>query len=93
MTNRLSDKPLTWKQSDSENTELNFLVLHNDDIHSFDYVINSLVEICEHSFVQAEQCTIIAHFKGKCEVKKGDRKNIETLQTALAKKGLITTIE
>ena len=47
----------------------NFLILHNDDIHSFDYVIDALIDICEHGYEQAAQCTIIVHYKGKCDVK------------------------
>lgn len=47
------------------------LVLHNDDIHTFDYVIDALIEICKHTPEQAEQCTILVHFKGKCTVKTG----------------------
>jgi ATP-dependent Clp protease adaptor protein ClpS len=93
MGHKLKDKALTWKKKDSDNSEFHFLVLYNDEIHSFDYVIESLVEVCHHSGVQAEQCSIIAHFKGKCEIKKGIRKDIESMQVALSKRGLITTID
>ena len=48
------------------------LVLFNDDFNTFDYVIDSLVEVCGHDPHQAETCAWIAHFKGKCAVKKGD---------------------
>ena len=40
------------------------LILFNDDVHSFDFVIEALIEVCEHELLQAEQCTIIVHFKG-----------------------------
>ncbi len=47
------------------------LILFNDDHNTFDYIISSLVEVCEHSLEQAENCTLIAHYNGKCQVKKG----------------------
>ena len=45
------------------------LFLHNDDFHSFDYVIDALMDICNHSNQQATQCTYLVHFKGKCDIK------------------------
>lgn len=47
------------------------LVLHNDDVNTFDFVIECLIEICKHTLEQAEQCTILVHYKGKCTVKTG----------------------
>ncbi len=69
------------------------LVLYNDDINSFDYVISCLIEICDHDFVQAEQCAFITHFKGKCDVKKGDYKSLKPLKQSLVNKGLKATID
>lgn len=73
--------------------ENKFLVLHNDDVHTFDYVADALVEICEHSYEQATQCTLITHYKGKCEVKKGVFRSLKPLKEALLKKELNATIE
>ncbi len=72
---------------------LKFLILHNDDFHSFDFVIDSLMEVCKHDSVQAEQCTFIVHYKGKCEIKKGSLKELRSLKQQLAEKGLTATIE
>jgi ATP-dependent Clp protease adaptor protein ClpS len=47
------------------------LILFNDEVNTFDFVIETLIEVCEHDAMQAENCAWIAHFKGKCEVKKG----------------------
>jgi ATP-dependent Clp protease adaptor protein ClpS len=47
------------------------LVLFNDDVHSFDFVIEALMEVCGHELLQAEQCTVLVHYKGKCAVKNG----------------------
>lgn len=47
------------------------LILYNDDINTFDFIIESLVEVCNHDLMQAESCALIAHYKGKCHIKKG----------------------
>lgn len=47
------------------------LMLFNDDHNSFDFIIQSLIEVCEHEMMQAENCAFIAHYNGKCQVKKG----------------------
>jgi len=93
MAQRLHDNPLTWKSSGSENAEAHFLVLYNDDFNTFEYVINSLVEVCDHTTEQAEQCATIAHFKGKCEIKKGLKTDLQPMQVALIKKNLKALIE
>jgi len=70
-----------------------FLILHNDDYHTFDYVIESLVEICRHNTEQAEQCAYITHYKGKCDVKKGGMDELKPYKYALVDRGLSVTIE
>jgi ATP-dependent Clp protease adaptor protein ClpS len=47
------------------------IILFNDDVNTFDHVIDALVAICEHTSEQAEQCAILVHYKGKCTVKTG----------------------
>ena len=47
------------------------LILFNDDVNTFDHVIETLVSVCDHTYEQAEQCAYIVHFSGKCTVKKG----------------------
>jgi ATP-dependent Clp protease adaptor protein ClpS len=64
------------------------IVLFNDDIHSFDYVIDSLIDVCEHTIEQAEQCTYLVHFKGKCTVKTGDLKELKPRCSKLLELGL-----
>ena len=78
---------------DSDSAEDNFLILHNDDVHSFDYVTDALIKICHHSFEQASQCTLITHYKGQCDIKKGKLKTLKPLKEALTEKELITTID
>lgn len=48
------------------------LILWNDDVNSFDDIIEALIEICDHQPNQAEQCATIAHYKGKCDIKSGE---------------------
>jgi ATP-dependent Clp protease adaptor protein ClpS len=68
------------------------LILHNDDIHTFDYVIDSLVEICKHTLEQAEQCTILVHFKGKCTVKTGSMEVLKPMHDKLISRELTSEI-
>ena len=67
-------------------SEEKFLILHNDNVHSFDYVINALIDICEHAYEQAAQCTIITHYKGKCDVKKGNFDDLRVMKDALTER-------
>jgi ATP-dependent Clp protease adaptor protein ClpS len=68
------------------------LMLHNDDFHTFDFVVDALVDICDHDPNQAEQCAYITHYKGKCDVKKGKMSVIKPMRDGLAEKGLKVTI-
>jgi ATP-dependent Clp protease adaptor protein ClpS len=69
------------------------LVLWNDDVNTFDWVIESLVEVCGHDELQAEQCALIIHHNGKCSVKKGDFDFLRPRAEALLDRGLSATIE
>ena len=53
------------------------IVLYNDDVNTFDFVINSLIQVCDHTTEQAEQCTYLVHFKGKCTVKTGELNDLK----------------
>ncbi|MFA5620683.1 MAG: ATP-dependent Clp protease adaptor ClpS [Weeksellaceae bacterium] len=89
-------KPI-WKEESEVNIlfqeeDLNVIVLHNDDVNTFDFVIASLIEVCQHTPEQAEQCTWLVHFKGKCEVKTGSFDFLEPMCTALLERGLSAEI-
>jgi len=64
------------------------IVLHNDEVNTFDFVIESLIRVCEHTLEQAEQCTILVHYKGKCIVKSGTYKDLEPRCSELLRIGL-----
>jgi ATP-dependent Clp protease adaptor protein ClpS len=68
------------------------LIVYNDDVNTFDHVIESLVKICKHDLVQAEQCTYIIHYKGKCDVKTGDFETLRPMCEALLDKGISAKI-
>lgn len=68
------------------------LVLFNDDVNTFDHVIDCLVKICDHKPEQAEQCAYIVHYKGKCDVKRGTFEKLKPKCEALLDKGLSAKI-
>lgn len=70
----------------------NEIVLYNDDVNTFDHVINSLIFACEHTPEQAEQCSIIVHYKGKCTVKTGDFDELKPRCSMLLEAGLSAEI-
>ena len=55
----------------TQETPQHEIILHNDEVNTFDHVIECLVKICDHSYIQAEQCAFIVHYSGKCGVKTG----------------------
>lgn len=69
------------------------LIVFNDDVNTFDHVIDSFVKICKHESVQAEQCAWIIHFSGKCQIKKGSYDELEPMCTALLDRGLSAEIQ
>lgn len=73
--------------------ENNRLVLWNDDVNTFDFVIQCLIEICHHTLEQAEQCTMLVHYKGKCTVKTGSLELIEPMHEKLLSRGLTSEIQ
>ena len=69
------------------------LVLYNDDVHTFDYVIKALVDICRHTEEQAEQCAILVHCHGSCTVKQGSYSDLLPMHRALLDKELTSEIK
>ena len=70
----------------------NEIVLYNDEVNTFDYVIDMLIATCDHSPHQAEQCSLIVHYKGKCTVKTGSYDELEPRCTKLLEAGLSAEI-
>ncbi|RAJ13263.1 ATP-dependent Clp protease adaptor ClpS [Olleya aquimaris] len=70
----------------------NEIVLYNDDVNTFDHVIDTLIYACDHTPEQAEQCSILVHYKGKCTVKTGVYEELEPRCTMLLDAGLSAEI-
>jgi ATP-dependent Clp protease adaptor protein ClpS len=70
----------------------NEIVLHNDDVNTFDHVIETLIRVCKHDALQAEQCALLVHYKGKCTVKTGTLEELKPQCTALLDAGLSAEI-
>lgn len=75
MSNKEQKSPII--DFDQKEVEIHSLILYNDDVNSFEFVIQALIEVCEHDELQAENCAWIAHFKGKCPVKKGTMEDLK----------------
>ena len=88
------DNTKTLEQSEvlTEIEKLREIILWNDEVNTFDWVISSLVDVCEHSMEQAEQCSVIVHYKGKCEVKTGTYNELKPICTELLNRGLSAEI-
>jgi ATP-dependent Clp protease adaptor protein ClpS len=86
------EKKHTGIQEGTQEEELKKLILWNDDVNSFDYVIESLVEVCEHDPMQAETCAWIAHFKGKCPVKRGSFDDLKPYYAEMSNRKLTVEI-
>ena len=70
----------------------NHLVVYNDDVNTFDYVIELLMKVCNHDAIQAEQCAMLIHYKGRCSVKRGSFEVLEPMSAILSDAGLTVEI-
>ena len=68
------------------------LIVFNDDVNTFEHVTQVLVKVCKHSYEQADQCTLIIHYKGKCAVKKGTKETLKPLCEAILEAGIQAAI-
>ena len=98
MNTGMHNSGTSWQTQEVEITEelteeLHNLIVWNDDVNTFDWVITSLVDICGHDSLQAEQCALIIHHKGKCSVKKGSFADLRPQAEALIDRGIQATID
>jgi ATP-dependent Clp protease adaptor protein ClpS len=81
------------KVSKKEATSINNeIVVYNDDVNTFDHVIDTLMHVCDHTAEQAEQCSLIVHYNGKCTVKTGPYNKLKPQCTQLLEAGLSAEI-
>lgn len=85
-------KPFEWTAPDfdleTKDEELHKIVVFNDDVNTFEHVINTFVEVLGHTYEQADQCAHIIHYKGKCTVKEGLFKELVPLRNAICERGI-----
>lgn len=79
--------------SNKESIGEHVLVLHNDNVNTFDDVIDALMACCLHNSEQAEQCATLTHYKGHCEIKRGTYNELTDLQKMLTEKSLKVSID
>lgn len=72
----------------TENVKLWSLVVFNDEVNTFDHVIDTLVDVCGHEFTQAEQCAMIIHLKGKCAVNSGEYDELVSQRNEICRRGI-----
>ena len=70
----------------------NEIIVYNDDVNTFDHVIDTLMRVCSHTAEQAEQCSLIVHYNGKCTVKTGSMDKLKPQCTQLLEAGLSAEI-
>ena len=89
----VKEKTKTKQKNKEEFSLKKDLILHNDDYNSFDFVIETLIEVCNHDPLQAEQCSLIVHYKGKCAVKSGTFDELRPKCDEMNSRGLTATID
>ncbi len=72
--------------------DLSDLVVFNDDVNTFEHVINILMKVCKHSAEQAEQCTMLIHYKGRCTVKHGTFAELRPMCESILDAGITATV-
>ncbi len=77
----------------SDNSLSKSLILHNDDYNEFDFVVDTLIVVCNHEFEQAYQCALITHHRGKCEVKRGSLEELKPMKQGIIDRGINATID
>ncbi len=81
---KIQEKVLVAEAVDQNNE----IVLYNDDVNTFDHVIETLIQVCSHTALQAEQCALLVHYKGKCTVKTGSFDELKPQCSQLLDAGL-----
>ena len=88
----VKEKLYPVRENQEMSSELRDLILFNDDVNTFEFVIETLIEVCGHDAVQAEQCALIAHFNGKCSVKSGSYEELKPIHDEMTNRELTVSI-
>ena len=84
---------LVEEEKKATELQLSQLLVFNDDFNTFDWVIQCFMEVCNHTFEQSEQLSLIVHYKGRAIVKTGDMEKLKPMKEALVERGLSAVIE
>ena len=84
---------LLVEEVEAKDEDVKSLVVHNDDFNTFEHVTNTLIKVCKHDPQQAEQCTYLIHYKGRCSVKKGSYPELKPMRQGITDAGIKATIE
>ncbi|MEM6829553.1 MAG: ATP-dependent Clp protease adaptor ClpS [Bacteroidota bacterium] len=79
-------------EEDINDEDTRDLMVYNDDFNTFDHVIQTLIKVCKHDVQQAEQCTYLIHYKGKCSVKKGFYEELKPFREGITSAGIKASI-
>lgn len=88
MKTSVQEKELISELEVIDTVEARDLVVFNDDVNTFEHVIETLIRVCKHTAEQAEQCTWIIHHKGKCTVKTGTTSALQPMKEAICEVGI-----
>jgi ATP-dependent Clp protease adaptor protein ClpS len=89
----IKEKTIPSKETKDQTAEKRELILYNDDVNTFDFVISTLIELCDHELEQAEQCAMIVHYRGKCAVKSGAFYELKPVFEEMSNRTLTVSIE
>jgi len=88
MVMSIKEKELKQVDTITKEKQNNEIVVYNDEVNTFDHVIETLINACDHTPEQAEQCTILVHYKGKCTVKTGELKDLKPRCSKILEAGI-----
>ncbi len=88
----VKEKSQSFDQQQEQLVDEHQLILYNDDFNTFDFVIETLIDVCGHDPIKAEQCTLIVHYNGKCPVKSGDIIELAPIGKEMTDRGLTVSI-
>ena len=88
----VKERTESFDETSEQLTDKHELILFNDDVNTFDFVIETLIDVCEHDPISAEQCAFIAHYNGKCPVKSGEFEELKPFHLEMSERGLTVSI-
>lgn len=89
----VKEKSQSFDQQQEQLVDEHHIILYNDDHNTFDFVIETLIDVCGHDPIKAEQCTLIVHYNGKCPVKSGDIVELLPISKEMTNRGLTVSIK